>query len=131
MSSPLSFTARRFASRRVLMRETVAPSGTVPMWGQAGNFTITIGDMPVHIVMDGMIGASAGMSVWPGFSANVVERDKPFLSQTGYRSFLSVHANMRPGLTPDVFAREAIETYIKTECKGRLRSVKAEYRDRF
>jgi hypothetical protein len=41
------------------------------MWGQQGDFTVNVGDMPVHIVMDGMIGASAGMNVWPAFSANV------------------------------------------------------------
>jgi len=115
----------------VLMRETAAPPGTVPMWGQQGDFTITVGNMPVHIVMDGMIGASASMNVWPGFSANVVEPDKPFLSETGYRSFIGVNANMIPGMTPDIFAREVIAAHIKDECKGRLRPVKAEYRSRY
>ena len=66
----------------VLMRETAAPSGTVPMWGQRGDFTITVGNMPVHIIMDGMICASASMNVWPGFSANVVQPDRPFLSES-------------------------------------------------
>jgi len=119
------------ASGCVLMRETAAPSGTVPMWGQKGDFTITAGNMPVHIIMDGMIGVTAGLSVWPGFSANVVEPDKPFLSETGFRSFLGANADMVPGLTPDVFAREVIAAYIKGECKGKLRPVKEEYRRRY
>jgi hypothetical protein len=119
----------------VLMRETAAPPGTVPMWGQQGDFTVTIDDMPVHITMDGMIGVYAGMNVWPGFSANAVEPDKPFLSETGYRSFLGANANMMPGMTPDVFAREVIAAHIaahiKEECKGRLRIVKPAYRERY
>ena len=110
--------------------ETAAPPGTVPMWGQRGDFTVNVGDMPVHIVMDGLIGVSAGMNV-PAFSPNVVEPDKPFLSETGYRSFIGVHANLVPGLTPDVFAREVIGSYIKGECRGKLRPVKQEYRERY
>lgn len=115
----------------ILMRETAAAPGAIPLWGQQGDFTITVGDMPVHVVMDGMIGVSAGLNVWPGFSSNVVEADKPFISDTGYRSFLGAHAQLVPGLTPDMFAREVIVAYIKDECKGRLRSVKQEYRGRY
>jgi hypothetical protein len=74
----------------VLMRKTAAQPGTVPLWGQQGDFTVTIDDMPVHIVMDGMVGASSAMDVWPGFSANVVEPEKPFFSETGYRSWFNV-----------------------------------------
>jgi hypothetical protein len=72
----------------VLMRETAAPPGTVPMWGQQGDFTVTVGDMKVRVAMDGMLGISAGLNFWPGFSANVVKSDKPFLSETGFRSFI-------------------------------------------
>jgi hypothetical protein len=115
----------------VLMRETAAQQGTVPMWGQRGDFTVTIDDMPVHIVMDGMMGACASMDIWPGFSANVVEPEKPFISETGYRSFLGVHADFVPGLTPDVFVSEVIAGHIKGACKGKLRPVKDEYRGRY
>jgi hypothetical protein len=111
------------APGHLLMRETTAQSGTVPMWGQRGDFTVTIDEMPVHIVMDGMIGACASMDIWPGFSANVVEPEKPFISETGYRSFLGVHANLSPGLTPDAFVREVVAAHIKGPCKGKLRRV--------
>jgi hypothetical protein len=71
------------------------------------------------------------MSLWPGFSAHAVEPDKPFFSETGFRSFIGVHAESSPGITPDVFAREVIAAHIRGECKGKLRPVNAEYRDRF
>jgi len=115
----------------VLMRETAAQPGSVPTWGQQGDFTVTIGDMPVHIVMDGMVVAYASMDIWPGFSANVVEPEKPFISETGYRSFLGVHAELVPGLTPDTFVCEVIAAHIKGPCRGKLRSVTEEYRARY
>jgi hypothetical protein len=71
-----------------LMDGTAAVPRTVPMWGQQGSFDIKVGDTPVHIEMDGMLGISESMSIWPGFSANVIEPDKPFFSETGYSSQL-------------------------------------------
>jgi hypothetical protein len=115
----------------VLMNGTAAAPGTVPIWGQKGDFDIKVGDTPVHIRMDGMLGIGRHCAIWPGFDATVVEPDKPFLSETGYRSFIGVHAKLVPGLTPDAFAREVIASYVKGECKGKLRSVKQEYRERY
>ena len=115
----------------VLMDSTAAPLGTVPMWGQQGEFDIKVGDMPVRIRMDGMLGICQSMSMWPGFSANVVEPEKPFFSETGFRSFIGVHAEPHAGITPDEFAREVIVAHIKGECKGKLRAVKEEYRGRY
>jgi hypothetical protein len=42
------------------------------MWGQQGEFDIKVGDMAVRIKMDGMLGICQNMSLWPGFSANVI-----------------------------------------------------------
>jgi hypothetical protein len=70
------------------------------------------------------------MSVWPGFAAHAVDYDKPFLSETGYRSFLGCHAEMVPGLTPDVFVREMLQQYVNSECKGKLRRIGAGYVER-
>jgi hypothetical protein len=61
----------------------------------------------------------------------VVEFEKPFLSETGYRSFVGVHADLVPGLTPEVFVRKVIAEHIKGPCKGKLRPVKPEYRGRY
>jgi hypothetical protein len=79
--------------------------------------------MPVPVTMDGMFGIAASMSVWPGFEAYAVDYDKPFLSETGYRSFLGCHAEMVPGLTPDVFVHEMLQQYVNSECKGKLRRI--------
>ena len=115
----------------VLMDATAAPAGTVPVWGQKGEFNINVGDTPVHIRMDGMLGIGRHCAIWPGFDATVVDPEKPFFSETGYRSFIGVHAKLVPGLTTDAFAREVIQSYLKAECKGKLRPVKQEYRERY
>src|SRR5271157_1417542 len=51
-----------------LSEATAAPDGTVPMWGQEGDFTVTVGSMPVRVTVDGMFGIAASLSVWPGFA---------------------------------------------------------------
>ena len=50
----------------------------------------------------------------------VVDRDKPFISETGYRSFLGFHLDLEAGLTPDKIAERLIAAYIRDELKGRL-----------
>ena len=71
------------------------------MWGQTGQFTINMGTMPVRIEQDGMFGVGAMHMTWPGFSAHAVDYQKPFISETGFRSFIGCHADMLPGITPD------------------------------
>ncbi len=51
---------------------------------------------------------------WPAFSARAVEFDRPFLSTTGYRSFLGVQGDPVPGLSPDEFTRRVVESYYAT-----------------
>lgn len=89
----------------VLARESAAPDGTIPLWGQTGSFIITVNSMRVRIDMDGMFGIGARYMPWVNFSARAVDWDKPFLSETGYRSFMGLYAELVPGLTPDTFAR--------------------------
>jgi hypothetical protein len=114
----------------VLERATAAPAGTVPMWGQTGEFTINVGNMPVRIEQDGIFGVGASHMTWPGFAARAVDYQKPFLSDTGYRSFVGCHADMVPGTTPDVLAREMIQAYVAHECKGKLRKIERSYVER-
>jgi hypothetical protein len=114
----------------VLERATAAPAGTVPMWGQTGQFTIHLGAIPVRIEQEGMFGIGASFGVWPGFGAHAVDYQKPFFSETGYRSFVGCHADMGPGTTPDVFAREMIQAYVNRECKGKLRKIVRTYVER-
>jgi hypothetical protein len=114
----------------VLARETAAENGTVPLWGQVGEFVITVGNMRVRIEMDGMFGIGSHCVYWPGFAAHAVDYEAPFLSETGYRSFLGLHAEPVPGLLPDEFAAKVIAAYVARERKGRLASIKPCHREK-
>lgn len=114
----------------VLARETSAAPGTVPAWGQKGSFIVTVAGMRVRIEIEGIFGLFAAWSFWPSFSAHAVDPGRPFISETGYRSFLSVRFAPLPGLLPDTFAAEAIEAHIRQEMKGKLVAIAPRYRDR-
>ena len=113
----------------VLERETAAAPGAVPLWGQTGEFIIAVHDMRVRVALHGMFGICARTCYWPGFAAHAVDHDRPFLSETGYRSFLGIHAEAQPGLTPDAFVHEVIAVHVEGELKGRLLAIEARYRD--
>jgi hypothetical protein len=108
----------------VLERETAAKPGDIPLWGQCGSFTITRSAMQVRIEFDGVFGIGAAFGFWPGFSAHAVDRSAPFLSETGYRSFLGVHAAPAANLTPDAFVAMVIDDYVRRHLKGRLLTIK-------
>lgn len=115
---------------RVLDRLTRAPKGAVPLWGQSGSFEINLDGMRVLIAMDGIFGLASNVYHWLGFAAHAIDYDRPFLSETGYRSFIAIGGELEPGFTPDRFAREAIAAQIRRENKGRLLAIKPEHRDR-
>jgi hypothetical protein len=98
----------------VLDRETRAPDGRVPRWGQSGRFDISVGSMRVHIEMAGIFGVASFYGAWCGFAAHAIDLDKPFLSETGYRSFLGIGGDLRPGFTPDTYAKEIIASYMES-----------------
>jgi hypothetical protein len=102
----------------------------VPLWGQSGLFEITCGSMRVEVEMDGIFGVASNFYHWLGFSARAVEFDKPFLSETGYRSFVAVGGALEPGFTPDRFAREVISAHVQRKLNGRLVTIKPEHRER-
>lgn len=112
----------------VLARETAAKPGAVPLWGQTGTFNIGAAGMAVRIEMDGMFGIGATAMHWPGFSARAVEPDKPFLSETGYRRFLGIHADPAQDMTPDTFAEMIVEAYVERELRGKLVAIAETYR---
>lgn len=114
----------------VLARETAAAPDTVPIWGQKGSFTVTAAGTRVRIEMDGVFGLFATSGFWLGFSAHAVDFDRPFISQTGYRSFLGIHAAPVAGMTPDRFAAEVIAAHVRREMKGRLVAIENRYRSR-
>jgi hypothetical protein len=114
----------------VLERLTRAEDGTVPLWGQTGMFEVTHGAVRVRIAMDGIFGVASNVFPWLGFAAHAVAWDKPFLSETGYRSFIGLRGGLQPGMTPDSFAREIIALHVSRELKGKLVAIKPEYRER-
>ena len=114
----------------VLARETSAAPETVPAWGQKGSFIVTVAGMRVRIEIEGVFGLFAAWSFWPSFSAHAIDPGRPFISETGYRSFLSVPLAPLPGLLPDTFAAEVIEAHIRQEMKGKLVAVTRQYRGR-
>lgn len=109
---------------RVLERETAAAPGSIPLWGQCGSFTVTRGAMRVRIELDGVFGIGASSGFWPGFSAHAIDRSAPFLSETGYRSFLGVQASIAANTTPDAFVAGVIDEYVRRSLKGRLLTIK-------
>ena len=103
----------------VLARETAAASGAIPLWGQDGDFIINVRGVAVRIEMNGLFGI-ASRTHWLGFSAHAVAKDRPFISPTGYRSFLGCQAAIEPNITPDASCARFIEAHIVRDLGGRL-----------
>ncbi|MGH6846307.1 MAG: hypothetical protein ACREC0_02375 [Methylocella sp.] len=112
----------------ILERESAAAPESFPLWGQAGEFAVTVGAMRVRVEMKGMFGIGSTSGPFPGFYAHAVDRDRPFLSETGFRSFLGVSGQMTPGLTPEAFAHAVVAAYVDRELKGRLKTIERRYR---
>lgn len=53
-----------------------------------------------------------------------MEFDAPFLSETGYRSFLGIHADPVAGLGPAEFCARIIEVHVNRQLKGKLLAIK-------
>lgn len=104
----------------ILDRLTRAEKGQDPLWGQSGSFIVTYKTIQIRIEMDGLYGIAASHMTWLGFGAHAVERNRPFLSDTGFRSFLGVGGPLVAGLTPRTFAEEIIGRYVTNELKGKL-----------
>ncbi len=104
----------------VLERLTRAEDGQIPLWGQAGSFEIKHKKMRVRIEIEGVFGIGATFVSWLGFSAHAVDKTKPFLSETGYRSFLGFGGPLRAGHTPDTFVQAVIADYVDRSLRGRL-----------
>ena len=69
----------------------------MPLWVQQGSFVVTVAGTRVRVETGGLFGIGCGSGFWPGFVAHAVELDRPFISETGYRSFISIHADPAPG----------------------------------
>lgn len=118
------------ASGCALARETAAAPGSVPLWGQKGSFIVTVSGARVRIEMEGIFGLCGRFAYWLGFSAHAIDVDRPFISPTGYRSFLGIHAEPAASMTSDAFAADVLAAYVAKELKGRLVAIAPGYRER-
>lgn len=112
--------AHEDAAGSVLERLTRAEDGQIPLWGQAGSFEIKHKTMRVRIEIEGVFGIGATFVSWLGFSAHAVDKTKPFLSETGYRSFLGYGGPLLGGYTPETFVQAVIADYVDRSLRGRL-----------
>lgn len=108
---------------------TAAAEGTIPLWGQAGSFTHSVDGIRVHIETDGLYDIGMSVMFYPGFSAHAVNPDRPFISETGYRSFYGLHAEPVTDMTFDAFVTEVIRSHIRHQLKGKLVAIVDRYRD--
>ena len=113
----------------VLARATQADPGTVPLWGQTAMFELAVAGAAVRIEMDGLFGIGGSSCFWLGFSAHAVDWRRPFISETGYRSFLGIGADPVPGLTPAAYVEQCILAHVRRELRGRLVAIEPRHRD--
>jgi hypothetical protein len=110
--------ANKNSAGRVIDRHCRAIPGTVPMWGQAGEFIIEVDGIRALVeVSDGF-----GL-VRPHYSFHAVDLGQPFISETGYRSHFDTVIAKR---TVAEAATAIFTGYLSTERRCKLNP---EYRD--
>lgn len=114
----------------VLARKAAAKDGCVPLWGQDGAFEMQAAGLALNVEMNGMFGIGATAMPYLGFSVRAVDCTEPFLSETGYRSFLGVSVVPEMGMATADFVCRVVELHVATELKGKLLSVAVQYRER-
>lgn len=110
------------SSGHVLERATCAPAGQVPRWGQSGTFLLEVGSLRLRMVIEAnMLGNHLPVELW------AVDLDRPFLSETGYRSAgLTVTSCL--GKTVDQAAKALVLDILASE--GRAKPIRDEEVDR-
>ncbi|MEM6900051.1 MAG: hypothetical protein AAF583_09805 [Pseudomonadota bacterium] len=110
-----------------LDKDCTAPHGHVPQWGQRGVFILDSAGVTAQVTMGGMFGIGATAMPYLGFSVRAVDDTKPFLSNTGYRSFLGCSVPPELGMTPDGFVARVLEAYVSDVLCGKLMAVNRDW----
>ena len=93
----------------------------VPLWGQEGNFRVRMIGIPIAVKLEGLFGIGIFEADYPGFEVRAVDANLPFVSETGYRSFIGAgRRRLQPGLTPQAYVLRCLEEYLEGPMKGRL-----------
>lgn len=109
------------APGQVVERYCAADPGEVPLWGQRGQFLVADGDMRALVEYE----AGYGGPLDAHFQFHAIDLDKPFISETGYRSHFDT---ARGSMTVDEVAHGILAAQ-RAE-KKRPVMVEASYRDR-
>jgi len=88
------------------------PDGEIPMWGQKGRFLLDVDGMLIDV-------RHGGHSPYGG-GFHVVDRTKPFLSNTGFRSTCTSRSEVW-GYTVDEYYREFARSVMMTDHNGKRR----------
>jgi hypothetical protein len=107
---------------RVVERHCRAVPGTVPLWGQSGAFVVAVNGMRVIVEVSDRIGSWIGTNR-VSFEFHAVDLDRPFISETGYRSH---YDSPRAGRSVDQVAAAILAEFQK----GNPKMIESDYRDR-
>lgn len=104
------------SASNVVARHCAATPGTVPSWGQQGEFLIEVAGIRA------LVKCSDGFS-WMGFrlAFHAIDMHRPLISETGYRSHFGIVSG---GMTVDKAARHTMAALLKENgrCMVRLKS---------
>ena len=101
----------------VQLDRALRATDTLPMWGQSGMFTVVLqAGCLVRVEYAGLTRGTAHHC----FGAHVVEVDKPFLSETGYRHFVPFDADFPPppGSVVPLWCTQVMEAYVQSADKA-------------
>lgn len=110
-----------------LGKATAAKDGDVPMWGQDGRFVTEAMGMQIAVEMGGMFNIGATSTPFSGFSVCACDPSRPFLSETGYRSFLGVTVSPENGMTTERFVQRVVAAHVGIALNGKLLRVDPKY----
>ena len=108
----------------ILARKCAATPDKLPLWGQDAAFTVTLKGVDMAVTLNGMFGIGACHMPYAGFAVRAIDRSKPFVSATGYRSFLGCSVPIQRGLIPSDFVRHVVQAHIAQALNGRWVTIK-------
>lgn len=111
-----------------LDQQTEAAEGEHPIWGQKGEFEAQIGSVRFRAAIDGIFQINIRSELFGHhFGVRAVDKSQPFISDTGFRSFMGCHMEPEPGFTPDMFVCRIVNAYIQQDLKGKLTQVSEQF----